>query len=303
MQVTLDQARALDALAEEGTFQAAGRRLHKAHTAVVYAVRQLEEQSGLVLLDRSGYRTRLTAAGGQVLEHCRRLLAAERALAEACARMRTGWEPSLRIVLDGVFPSGPLLELVRVLRAQGAPTRVQVDVEFLEGVEQRFERDRADLMIALLPSRLAGLRAVKLPAVSARFVAHRSHPLAARKGRLSPEALAEHVLLTVRGGDPRLKLATATVDRHSSVQLGDFHAKKAAILGGIGVGWLPDWLAEPELGKGELVPLALEGGSVHAFEPWLYLREGAPGRAAERVVAVLSEPPAALPRKKRHARR
>ncbi len=83
MNVTLDQARALDALARHGTFAAAAEMLHKGHTAVLYALRTLEEQTELVLLDRRGYRTRLTPAGERVLEHCRKLLAAERELEAA----------------------------------------------------------------------------------------------------------------------------------------------------------------------------------------------------------------------------
>ena len=60
MFATLDQARALDALARAGTYAAAAKLLSKQHSAVVYAVQQLESQTELQLLDRSGYRTKLT---------------------------------------------------------------------------------------------------------------------------------------------------------------------------------------------------------------------------------------------------
>ena len=43
MALTLDQARALDALARHGTFARAAAALNKRHTAVLYAVRTLEE--------------------------------------------------------------------------------------------------------------------------------------------------------------------------------------------------------------------------------------------------------------------
>lgn len=287
MHVTVDQARALDAFARAGTLQGAAAQLHKAHTAVLYALRQLEKQCGLELFDRKGYRTRLTAAGEQVLVHCRRLLTAERGLADACAELHSGWEPSLKVVFDAVYPSEPLLELVRVLRAEKAPTRMQVSVDSLDGVEQRFEREEAHVMISVLPPRGEGLAVVKLPGLVARLVAHRSHPLARRKRPLSREELGGHVFLTVRGSDPRLGLSTAQLDSQSSVHLSDFHAKKAAIVGGIGFGWLPDWLIEQELKDGVLVALDLPHGSVHAFEPHLAHREGQLGRAARRLVEAL----------------
>jgi homogentisate 1,2-dioxygenase len=119
MNVTLDQARALDALERHGTFAAAAAALRKGHTAVLYALRTLEEQTELALLDRSGYRTALTPAGRRVLDQCRKLLAAERDLAAVCQEIRTGWEPALRVVVDGIVPVAPVIAVVgRLVAAQ-----------------------------------------------------------------------------------------------------------------------------------------------------------------------------------------
>lgn len=290
MNVTLEQARALDALARHGTFAAAAGALRKGHTAVLYALRTLEEQTELTLLDRRGYRTRLTPAGERVLEHCRKLLAAERELEAACAEIRAGWEPSLRIVFDGIFPAEPLLRVVKELRAEEASTRFHVSAEFLAGVEAAFVREEADLMVSVLPPMLPGLRSYRLPELKAVIVAHKSHPLAKRRGTLKDEELAEHLLLTVRGSDPRLQLSTGVLETRSTVHLNDFAAKKAAILEGLGYGWLPEHLAARELRRGELKALKLaRGGATHVFHPQLYHRAGVkPGRAGRRVVQFLT---------------
>ena len=121
MEVTLDQARALDALARHGTFAKAAAALRKQHTGVLYALRALEESTGLTLLDRTGYRTKLTPAGELVLAQCRRLLDAERDLATLCEVMRTGWEPRLGIVFDGVVPAEGLLRVVGTSRGGVTP--------------------------------------------------------------------------------------------------------------------------------------------------------------------------------------
>ncbi|WP_164020918.1 LysR family transcriptional regulator [Pyxidicoccus trucidator] len=289
MNVTLEQARALDALARHGTFAAAAEALHKGHTAVLYALRTLEEQTELTLLDRRGYRTRLTPAGERVLEHCRKLLAAERELEAACAEIRTGWEPTLRIVFDGVFPAVPLLRVVKELRAEGASTRFHVSAEFLAGVEAAFVRDEADLMVSVLPPTIPGLRTYRLPELKTVLVAHRGHPLARRRGPLKDEELAEHLLLTVRGSDPRLQLSTVSLESRSSVLLNDFAAKKAAILEGLGFGWLPEHLATRELRRGELKALKVARGATHSLQPQLHHRATVkPGRAARRVVQALT---------------
>ncbi|GHG62813.1 LysR family transcriptional regulator [Comamonas sp. KCTC 72670] len=290
MNVTLEQARALDALARHGTFTAAAEALRKGHTAVLYALRTLEAQTELTLLDRRGYRTRLTPAGERILEHCRKLLAAERELETACAEIRAGWEPALRIVFDGIFPAEPLLRVVKALRAEGASTRFHVSAEFLSGVEAAFVRDEADLMVSLLPPTVPGLRSYRLPELKAILVAQRGHPLARRRGPLKDEDLAEHLVLTVRGSDPRLQLSTGVLETRSTVHLNDFAAKKAAILEGLGFGWLPEYLVSRELRRGELKALKLAGGATHAFHPQLHHRAGVTlGRAARRVVKTLTE--------------
>lgn len=290
MNLTLEQARALDALARHGTFTAAARELAKAHTAVLYAVRTLEEQTGLTLLDRSGYRTRLTPEGERVLVHCRRLLEAERELLAACAELKTGWEPTVRIVFDGVYPAETILRAVGALREEGATTRFHVSADHLTGVEERFERESAELMISLLPPRGTGLTSIGLPAIPALLVAHRAHPLARARGSLREEDLAADLLLTVRGSDPRLQLRTEHLEQRATVVLNDFSAKKSALLQGLGFGWMPTYLIERELKRGELKVLKLEHGSTHAFQPRLHHRTQVRlGRATSQIIEALTE--------------
>lgn len=290
MHVTLDQARALDALARTGTLVAAAASLRKGHTAVMYGLRQLEAQTGLTLLDRRGYRLALTAAGKQVLEHCRRLLEAEAGLVAACHQLRTGWEPSVRVVYDGVCADAPLLRAVGALVAERAPTVLHVSAAFLGGVEAAFVREQADLMVSVLPPDAGlGLVATRLPPLIATLVVARDHPLARRRGELDDDALADHVLLTVHGSDPRLELPTAALERRATVDLNDFHAKRSAILAGIGYGWLPEHLCVDDLKAGRLRRVHHRRGSQHRFAPRLYQRPGArPGPATDRLIAALT---------------
>ncbi|HVV88409.1 MAG TPA: LysR family transcriptional regulator [Kofleriaceae bacterium] len=287
--VTLEQARALDALDRAGTLVAAAAALHKGHTAVMYGLRQLEAQTGLALLDRRGYRLRLTAAGRRVLEHCRRLLEAEARLAAACHQLRTGWEPTVRVVYDGVCPDEPLLRAVGALVGERAPTRLHVSAAFLGGVEAAFERERADLMVSVLPAVAAeALVATRLPPLVATLVAARGHPLARTHRQVGDDELADEVLLTVHGSDPRLELPTAALERRATVDLNDFHAKRAALLAGLGYGWLPEHLCAAELRAGRLRRVRYHRGSEHRFAPRLYVRAGArPGPATRRLIDAL----------------
>jgi len=288
--VTLEQARALDALERAGTFAGAAKELRRGHTSVLYLLSTLEDALGFPVLDRSGYRTRLTPRGRRVLDGCRALLAAEAALASTIVELRAGWEPTVEVVFDGIVPIDPLLRAVGRLVAEKVPTRIDVRAEFLAGVEDAFERDVADLMIAVLPPRRTDLTTVELPPLRASLVARADHPLA--RGRHDVRALRSHLLLTVRGSDPRLDLSTAGIEARSTVLLNDFASKRAAILAGIGYGWLPDVLIAPELAKGRLVRIRWTHTSTHIFHPRLYHR-GQPGPAARQLIAALSNQPAA----------
>jgi DNA-binding transcriptional LysR family regulator len=291
MEVTLDQARALDALARHGTFAKAAAALRKQHTGVLYALRALEESTGLTLLDRTGYRTKLTPAGELVLAQCRRLLDAERDLATLCEVMRTGWEPRLGIVFDGVVPAEGLLRVVGELAREGVPTRLTVTAEFLGGVEEAFVRAEADVMISVLPPQTVSLRARAMPPVRSLLVAHRKHPLVARGAAVTDEELRAQVLLVVRGSDPRLRLSTAALEVTTVVSLNDFHAKKTSLLDGLGYGWMPEHLIAKELRRGTLARVRWKAGSTHTFHPHVYTHgERAPGRAAQRVIDALVAP-------------
>lgn len=284
MHLTLDQARALDALARVGTFAAAAKALGKQHSAVVYAINQLEQQTGLALLDRSGYRTRLSAAGTRVLVDCRRLLAVADELEATCHTIRTGWEPRLRIVFDGLFPASAILRQVAPIAAPRTPTRVEVFAAFLSGVEAAFAQHEADLMVSVIPPQQAHLAATPLAPIPAYLVVHKQHPLA-RTRNVQPGDLSETPLLTVRGSDPRLQLSTAGLEPHSTIHLNDFHTKKEALLAGMGFGWMPGYLIEKELARGQLVKVRWRGASTHLFRPHVYHREDRSlGRAATAVV-------------------
>lgn len=276
---TLDQLRALDALARTGTFAKAARRLHKTHSAVVYALKNLEAQAELSLLDRSGYRTELTPAGQQVLAHARTVLEAHRALGELCHVVKTGWEPRLAVVFDGIYPSAHILRSLRRAIGPRSPTRVEVRAEFLAGVEASFLSSDADVMISVLPPTSAGLVLTALPPLTIELLAHKDHPLARAKAVRDAD-LEQHVLLTVRGSDPRLTLPTARLEPRSAVHLNDFHSKREAICDGMGYGWLPRYLAEKDLRRGLLKRVRWESGNTYALSPHVaYPKRRALGRA------------------------
>lgn len=268
MDVTLDQARALDAVARHGTFAKAAAELHKVHTAVLYAVRQLEAAVGLPLFDRSGYRATLTEVGQRVLEHCRRLLAAQDELARFCEIARLGYEPTLTVVFDGLLPVSPILDAVRAVTAASPETRVALYSEFLNDVEARATQSKASIAIAVVPLERSLGEVHPLPPLTSILVVAKDHPLAAQ--RPDPKRLGAYPFLTVRTSDQRLQMSTSAIDKPQEFRLSDFHAKRVALRSGMGWGWMPEHLIVDDLAAGDLVALRWGDRARHVFRPMLH---------------------------------
>ena len=111
----------MDTIARTGSFAAAARELGKVPSALTYSVRQLEDALDVLLFDRSSRQARLTAAGTELLNEGRRLLAEMDAVANRVHRVSTGWETQLTIAADAVVSRQTLFELCEAFYALRPP--------------------------------------------------------------------------------------------------------------------------------------------------------------------------------------
>ncbi|MCA9545373.1 MAG: LysR family transcriptional regulator, partial [Myxococcales bacterium] len=265
----LDALEALEAIDRHGSFAAAARALHKVQSAVSYLIQQLEAQLGVQVFDRSGHRAVLTEVGRAVLEEARDVLARARRLEHLAQRFGGGWEPRLKIIVDGILPMEPLLGVFKQMADEGVPTRLQVTVAFLGGVQARFEADGADLMLVKDHTPGPDREAHALPPVRVLLVAAPGHPLAAAP-TLTLADLQPHMELTVH--DPALGPDQPNPHRlptSRAFHLSDFNTKRLALLQGLGFGWMPHYLIAEDLAAGRLVPLAWQPGAEFVFTPHL----------------------------------
>ncbi|MCB9544649.1 MAG: LysR family transcriptional regulator [Myxococcales bacterium] len=297
MALTLDALEVLDAVDRAGSFGSAARALHRAQSAVSYAIRQLEEALGVALFDRSGHRAVLTPAGRATLDEARGVLARVRRLEHLALRFQGGYEPHLAVIIDGILPMGPIMEVLRRLADERVPTRIQLKVEFLGGVQDRFEADAADLMLVKDYTRDPRLVARPLPSVACALVAAADHPLAGRRD-LELLDLHEHVELTVHDSSTSRRLVDQRLFGGPRVfYLSDFNTKREALRRGLGYGWMPGYLIDDDLARGALVVLDYRPGARFTFTPALVHPVDRPlGRTGLRFFELLTAPgPAAAP--------
>ncbi|QQB33116.1 LysR family transcriptional regulator [Achromobacter deleyi] len=94
------------AVAEELHFARAAERLHIEQSPLSRAIKELEEDLGVVLFARTTRSTRLTRAGKLFLDHVPRVLAALQQARESVKAATNGFQGQLRVALsDGITPS------------------------------------------------------------------------------------------------------------------------------------------------------------------------------------------------------
>lgn len=291
--MTLDQLRVLEALADTGSVTGAAKRLFRAQSAVSYAIRVLEETLDLPLVNREGYRARLTPAGEAILLKSRELLAGAGELDALALELRGGAEPRLQLLVDGVLPVARLMPTLSRIAAEGLPTRIDLRIELLGGMERALEREEPDVVLApagriLRPERfewdVIG-SVVMLPVVSPR------HPLARHPPPLPLKEMRRHVHLVVTSPpDRQIPVEGGMIGARMRWNFPDFTTRLEGLRAGLGFAWMPTYMVEEDLRDGRLVALIPESGGLHGFQAALIYRRTPPlGPTGRFVLGLLRE--------------
>jgi DNA-binding transcriptional LysR family regulator len=264
----------MDAIARTGSFAAAARELGRVPSALTYQVRQLEEALDVLLFDRRSRQAQLTAAGEELLEEGRRVLAELDAVTNRVHRVASGWETRLTIAYDGVVSRSTLLDLVEAfyaLRPSGAApsngsgsgpgTRLRLRTEVLAGTWEALLNGQADLAIG---ARVGadpplGVQVEPLGDVTFIFAVAPRHPLAAHNAPVSDSELAMHRAIAVADSAQRLSPITVNLLPGQDVlTVPSLQAKVEAQLRGLGCGFLPEPLVRSLIASGRLVAVRLQ---------------------------------------------
>ena len=261
--LTPDALAMMDTIARTGSFAAAARELGKVPSALTYSVRQLEDALDVLLFDRRSRQAKLTAAGEELLQEGRRLLAQMDAVANRVRRVATGWETQLTITADDVLSRRTLLELCEAFYAirpqggsEGTGTRLRLRAEVLAGTWDTLLSGQADLAIGvpfdmILPS---GFEMRSLGKVDFVFVMAPHHPLAGRDEPLTDAELLHHRAIAVADSAQRVSPITVNLLPGQDVlTVPTMQMKIDALLRCLGCGFVPEPMVRDHLALGHLV--------------------------------------------------
>ena len=254
--LSLQELLCLNAVVEEGSFQAAADRLHRTHPTVFNAIKNLENRLDLRLLDRSGYRVSLTAEGRSFHLKARQVLDNVVALQKHAQFLAAGEEAELRVVIGDLCHLPDMLARLKRFFDDCPATRLHLQFETLTGPVERLMDGDADLILhhideADVRMEFIRLGKVKLiPVVAPCFLKFAIHDA------ITTEQMRDYVQCILRD--------TATHTQHREYHLipgahswtvSDQFMKKELILQGMGWGNMPGYLVKDELADGRLLSI------------------------------------------------
>ena len=218
----------------------AAEKLSVTQSAMSSRIAALEEELGVMLLDRRDRQFRLTTAGTRFFVHAQRLLELQR---EVKAEMGTGAENSVPLrlgAIESVLHSW-LIPWIEALRVERPVLELELTVETTPMLLEQMRRGTLDLAFAALPASSEGVRTRALPAMEMVFV---GNSRLYKRARCSLNELAGADFLTFqRGSQPHVAL----LDLFRSVKLeprrvhavSSISAMTQLVEGGFGIATLP----------------------------------------------------------------
>lgn len=292
--MTYEQLQALLAVASQGTFGAASLQLHKSQPAVSKLVRNLEDELGLLLFDRSGYRPALTEAGQLFSERAAAVIAGTESLRSFALALAGTIEPVLRLVLEAITPLERIMAVLREVQLRYPAVRIELRTERLAGVLEALKDRSADLVV----TNKQGLDARTMeaqPFAEVRIlpVVRHDHPLAHAGAPVPAALLRQHAQVVLRDsarGDLAHNVNLLEGGLRWSVT--DLAAKLEIIQAGMGWGGMPERMVAAALAHGVLVELDVREFDVDVIELFTVRRRDRPaGTVAQALWASLAPPP------------
>lgn len=255
MDFSLHELACLDEVIAQGSFQGAADKLHRTHSAVHAAVKNLEQRLGVPLLDRSQYRVILTPAGEAFRRQASTVLREAAALETLCQQLSQGEETDLSLVVGDLTPTDDLLRRLKHFFKAHPKTRLHLHFEVIGGPWERLLAEEADLIIHHIDksdTRFEWLDLCKItlvPVVAPGFLA------ATAPRNVSPEHMRKYVQVVIRDTAKQAGRNYFVIEDAPRCTVADQHTKKALIMQGIGWGHMPLHLIERELNSGKLISL------------------------------------------------
>jgi DNA-binding transcriptional LysR family regulator len=263
---------------EEKSFSKAADRVFRTQPAVSIAIRRLEEEIGLPLLDRTQKTPVPTEAGKIVYDYAQRILTLRDQVREAIAELESLKKGRVKVGANESTSLYLLPEIILEFRAQ----HPQVKVEIFRHVSDRLPREllERNIEFALMASEPTDRDLQAFPVLKDQLVLIMSpkHHLAGRSSvRIKDLGKESFIAHNVKSGS-RMKVVEAFARQHTplniSLELATIETIKRFVQKRAGLAFAPRMCVREELERGVLVTVPVRG-LTHTRTLWVAHRRGA----------------------------
>ncbi len=280
------------AVANERSFSAAAKKLHRTQPAVSQAIKRLEDELGERLFDRSSRHGALTEAGLLLQQYAARVL---RLANEAEVAVRQLQQVRRGRVAIGANEAAVHSLLPAIQRFAESHPQVHIEVRRVPSREIASELLERSIEFGVLtfnpPEK--GLQSISLGSDELVMLANPSHALASRR-KVSIEEVGRETVIAHNDPSPaRERVLRLYERRHAPINiqiaLPSLDGIKRAVELGLGVAVLPRRCALTEISRGHLVAVRIPELSSPRPVRFVFRRSAEMSRAATAFLAVVKE--------------
>ena len=249
------------AIVQTGSFSGAAKVVRRTQPAVSQMVRKLEQEVGEPLFDRSSRDGMLTDAGKVLHEYAQKILNLRRETQASLEELRQFQRGTL-VIAANEFTSLYLLRVLEEFRRFSPMIKIAVHRSLASSIPDQVLDHSVELgMVSFHPENPL-VRSMVVYRDQLTFVVPPQHPLAKATEisirQLGTESFVAHNVISPY----RLKVLE-TFKRHKTplnitVEMPTIEAIKRFVAAGNGVALIPGLAAEPEVLRGELVPIPVK---------------------------------------------
>jgi len=246
---------------KQGNFSRAGEKVYRSQSAVSAQIRQLEQEYGTRLLDRSGKRVSLTPAGEVLFEYANRLLALRGESLRAVADQLQTPRGVLAIGANEATCLYVLPETFSEYRRRYSDVQISIYRNFSHKILERLQDGLIDVGIVTMPVKASRLVVKRIFHDRLMLMTSPNHPLA-KMDSVSVESMVDYPIILPKAGHTR-----KTMDKllrpyqgqtRIAMELPSIAMIKAFVASGLGVSLISESFARQESHAGDLrlIPLS-----------------------------------------------
>ena len=286
----LRQLEIIRAIADTGSFTAAGEKLHVSQSAISRQILLLEEELGEPVFHRIGRRIRITPAGESLLQLSHRVFQDLQETVSTISEKRDSLSGTIRLV-GGMTVC---LYVFPTLLAEVRRVHPHLDLKVTVGSAERsiamLRSGAGDLGMITLPVEATDLVSVPVLQEELLLITYPAHPLAKKKSITPADLDGQDFVLFETGSITRRLVeqffAREGVGAEVIMETENVEIIKAMVRNGLGISIIPAQAAASDVKAGQLFRSRLAGHSLVRQTGWLYPKMSRLPRTVSEVIRI-----------------